>query len=157
LPRDLETICLKCLHKDPSRRYASAAELADDLRRFLQGDPIWARPPGRVETALTWVKRRPRTAALVAVIAVTVLIGCAVGGWTAHSRSLRRVGTLSAAQQALIQARSLRDKARGQPREDLIAWSAGREALQRAKELLQQQGGEDEELHRQVRQLSAAF
>ena len=59
VPYDLETICLKCLEKDPARRFATAAELADDLRRFGQGDPIQARPTAAWERAWKWGKRRP--------------------------------------------------------------------------------------------------
>jgi tRNA A-37 threonylcarbamoyl transferase component Bud32 len=69
-PRDLETICLKCLHKEPGKRYASAAALAEDLRCFLDGKPIGARRTGPIEKAWRWSCAHPTAALLLAVVAV---------------------------------------------------------------------------------------
>jgi YD repeat-containing protein len=88
LPRDLETICLKCLQKEPARRYPTAAALGDDLRRFLDGEPIRARRARVWERAAKWARRRPAAAALLA-LAVLLPLGAAALGlwdWDAHRR-----------------------------------------------------------------------
>jgi tetratricopeptide (TPR) repeat protein/tRNA A-37 threonylcarbamoyl transferase component Bud32 len=74
VPRDLETICLKCLHKEPARRYPTADALAEDLRRFLANETILARPAGLGERGVKWAKRRPTAAALVLVSGLAVLL-----------------------------------------------------------------------------------
>ncbi len=78
LPRDVETICLKCLEKDPARRYQSAAALAADLRRWLTGHPIQARPVSRTERAWRWCHRNPAVARLSAAVVISLLIGTIV-------------------------------------------------------------------------------
>lgn len=78
LPRDLETICLKCLEKSPARRYASAALLAADLRCFLEGRTIQARRTGNTEKVVRWCRRNPFPAALVAATAATFAIAFAL-------------------------------------------------------------------------------
>jgi YD repeat-containing protein len=78
LPHDLETICLKCMRKEPRQRYARAVDLADDLRRFLNSEPIRARPVGLGERGVKWVRRRP-AATLAIVLGVLALISAAGG------------------------------------------------------------------------------
>jgi eukaryotic-like serine/threonine-protein kinase len=90
IPRDLETICLKCLQKDPARRYASAQDLADDLHRFLDGKPVIARPIGMVERTCKWARRRPTVAALVAIVILFLTASTGVAAWLYHQETQRQ-------------------------------------------------------------------
>jgi serine/threonine protein kinase len=92
VPRDLEIVCLKCLRKAPADRYVTAADLAEDLRRWLRGEPVRARQFTPVERLVKWARRRPALAGLSAALAVTA-IGSSV--WLTHSnrelnKALRR-------------------------------------------------------------------
>jgi serine/threonine protein kinase len=88
ISRDLETICLKCLRKDRAARYATALELAEDLRRFLAQEPIVARPIGRLEQLWRWCHRNPYRAALIGVMLWALIAGIGMGFWV--NEMLRR-------------------------------------------------------------------
>jgi WD40 repeat protein/serine/threonine protein kinase len=83
IPRDLETICLKCLRKEPDRRYGTAMALADDLSSFLRGEPILARPVGQIERAAKWVRRNKGLSAGVTAAVVALLLGTVISTWQA--------------------------------------------------------------------------
>jgi tetratricopeptide (TPR) repeat protein len=109
LPRDLETITLKCLQKEPTKRYASAASLAEDLHRFLDDQPILARPVSTWEKAWKWAKRRPAWAALIA----TVVIATAgvIGGGIWFNAKLREEKNVAVANANLAEERFQENRA----------------------------------------------
>lgn len=81
IPRDLETVCLKCLQKKPEQRYQTSTELAEDLNRWLTGHPIQARPVSYVERSWRWCRRNSTITALSAAVAIVLLAGTAVSGF----------------------------------------------------------------------------
>jgi WD40 repeat protein len=91
IDRDLETIAMKCLEKEPRQRYSSAAALAEDLEHWLAGEPIRARPAGAWERAAKWARRRPAGAALCVLLAISFLLGLGalIWGWQAAEAAER--------------------------------------------------------------------
>ncbi len=127
VPRDLETICLKCLRKEPSRRYPTALALADDLRCFLAGEPIAGRRPGMFERLVLRARRRPTESALLAAAAILAMILVGGGVWLASER-MRTTRAVQA---------ELRDIVRFQQQGALAEAAA---ALERARVRLGQDG-----------------
>ncbi len=106
ISRDLETICLKCLHKEPSNRYASAKELANDLQRFLAGQPIQARPASAIEQAWKWASRHPAVASLIAVSCIAAI--AMTGLWLHATSSLAKADRASELGSRTVYAQTIR-------------------------------------------------
>ncbi len=134
VPRDLETVCLKAMAREPARRYPTARDLADDLRRFLKGEPIHARRAGRAERAWRWCRRNPRVALLSAALAAVFLAGFAGVAWQWQRADLQRrraeVG-FAEADRNFRQARAAVDRLYDRVYENGLLGQPGSEALRR--------------------------
>jgi serine/threonine-protein kinase len=130
VPRDLETICLKCLHKDPPRRYATAVALAEDLRRFQRGEPIVARPAGIPERTAKWVRRHPSQTAM---LAASLLLAVALAGGGLRL-VVQRARLRDAVGADLREVATLQEQAR---------WAEARAVLQRVEARLDRGGPDD--------------
>ena len=146
-PRDLETICLKCLNKDPLKRYDSALSLAEDLRRFQADRPILARPAGLIERAVKWVRRHPGVAASLLVVALVSAAGIAAFAWAfervlearnvAQRETQEKINEQSRTAAALKDTELARDKADDNLKlADINLKLAEKETRQKIKELL---------------------
>jgi hypothetical protein len=92
IPRDVETVCLKAMAKEPARRYQTAGEFADELRRWLKGEPIQARPVGGIERAWRWCRRNPAVASLTAAAtrgSSTAWRSALTAGWSSRAAGTR--------------------------------------------------------------------
>ncbi len=120
IPRDLETVCLKCLEKEPHRRYATAQLLADDLGRFVRGEPVLALPISRVARSRRWCRRNPTIAGLVVISALSLALGTAVSTYFAiqeaeqSQRAELKTAEALTEKQLALQAKSAAEKARSE-------------------------------------------
>jgi WD40 repeat protein len=109
LPRDLETICLRCLEKEQRRRYATALDLAEDLRRFRADEPVRARPVGAVERGWKWARRRPAVAGMMTGMVALTVLGFTLVSWKWLDAVAARDQAQAAQREAEQEARRARE------------------------------------------------
>jgi serine/threonine-protein kinase len=131
IPRDLETICLKCLNKKPGERYGSAQALADDLGRWLRHEPIKARPTSPFERAVKWALREPAIAVLIGVVIVGLATGSGGAAWYVQQRQSRWAQFHG----AVNRAEGLRLAAEAEPLVGAALWGPAIEAARQAEVL----------------------
>lgn len=146
VPRDLETICLKCLEKRPHERYGTAGLLAEDLERFLEGRAVEARPIGRAAKAWRWCRRNPVVASLLALVFLLMVAGTAISTALAvaeHSQRIVAQNAKNRADEALVET----ERARGRESEARLEAENERDAAEVARGVAESRG---EELRRQL-------
>ena len=139
IPRDLETICLKAMSKTPGGRYANCQELADDLRRWQEGEPITARRMGMLERSARWVKKEPKLSAATAAIALVLLVSVVFVSGAARRAAKDAADARAAekrAEDALADARAAREREKQAAGETLGAKGTADQERKKA-ELLQ--------------------
>ncbi len=154
-PQDLETICLKCLSKDPGGRYATADELAEELGRYLRGEPIHARPIGPFARAWRWCRRNRAVASLAGAVMVVLLAGIGVSSYFAHAANIRAKEARMAAEVAQQEKARADAKANEALAEKRRADEAAR--LAQAETAARQEALENETRQRQYAEAVADF
>jgi WD40 repeat protein/serine/threonine protein kinase len=132
LPKDLDAVVSKCLEKDPGRRYATAQELADELGRFLAGDPVQARPVSEAERAWRWCRRNKAVASLVAAVACALVLGTVVASWLAvradaqarRAQKSEQIALEAEKEAEAARARAVDDQRRAEKQRDRAEWLA---------------------------------